>query len=60
LNVVELEEGFNIFIINDDNTKSLLEKILDIKFFDGWAERKRLIMRKQIVPLLKEELGKNN
>ncbi len=58
LNLIELEDCFNILVACDDNTKNLLEKILGIKFGAEWAERQQLIMRKQIVPLLKEELDK--
>lgn len=58
LNLIELEDCFNILVADDDNTKSLLEKVLAVKFLTDWAERPNLIMRKQIVPLLKEELEK--
>lgn len=58
LNIIELEECFNILVVGDDNTKNLLEKVLAVKFLTDWAERPNLIMRKQIVPLLKEELEK--
>lgn len=57
-NTVELEEAKNYFVAADEATKQLLEKVLDVKFSDPIAERPNLIMRKQIVPLLKEELEK--
>ena len=57
-NTIELELGNNYFISSDIKTQSLLEKVLDIKFNDFVASRSNLIMRKQIVPLLKEELEK--
>lgn len=57
-NTVELEELKNFFVTGDDATQKLLEKVLDVRFSGQTAERKQLIMRKQIVPLLKEELEK--
>lgn len=58
LNAIELEHCHNIFVANEDKTKQLLEKVLGIKFSGNLAERENLIMRKQILPLLKEELEK--
>lgn len=55
-NTIELEEGKNFFVTQDAGTRKLLEEVLDIKFIGAIAERDNLIMRKQIVPLLKEEL----
>jgi manganese-dependent inorganic pyrophosphatase len=57
-NTIELEECKNYIIANDAKTQNLLEKILGIKFNGKVAEIQNLIMRKQIVPLLKEELEK--
>lgn len=57
-NSIELEEGMNFFIAKDTETQKILEKILGIKFNGFVAERNNLIMRKQIAPLLKEELEK--
>jgi len=57
-NTVELDDVKNFFVANDEPTKKLLEKVLDVKFVGNVAERPNLIMRKQIVPLLKEELEK--
>lgn len=57
-NTIELEKTKNIFVTSDNQTKPLLEKVLNIKFSNSVAERPNLIMRKQIVPLLKEELEK--
>ena len=58
LNTIELEGCKNFFITDDIQTKALLEKVLDLKFNKFVAERSGLIMRKQIAPLLKEELEK--
>lgn len=58
LNLIELADCFNIFITSDTNTKNLLEKILSVRFDGNYAKRQNLIMRKQIVPLIKQELEK--
>lgn len=57
-NTIELDEAKNFFVTGDQLTKNLLKKVLQITFNDSVAERPNLIMRKQIVPLLKEELEK--
>lgn len=57
-NTVELEKAKNYLVAPDEATKQLLEKVLGVKFSGSIAERPNLIMRKQIVPLLKEELEK--
>lgn len=58
LNLIELELEKNYFVSNDEELKSILEKVLAIKFTNTVAQRDKLIMRKQIVPLIKEELEK--
>lgn len=55
-NIIELDECKNYFITEDTDTQKILEKLLDIKFDGVLAIRPNLIMRKQIVPLLKEDL----
>lgn len=55
---IDLEECKNFFVTDDGAVQNLLEKILGIKFSGNVAERPNLIMRKQIVPLLKDELEK--
>jgi hypothetical protein len=54
--IIELDEYKNYFIAEGIDTQKILEKILNIKFNGVLAERSNMIMRKQIVPLLKEEL----
>jgi len=53
---LELEGGKNFFVTENSKTKRLLEKVLNIEFAGNFATREGLIMRKQIAPLLKEEL----
>lgn len=58
LNLIELEKCKNFFVTNDINLQKIIGKILNVKFNGFIAERQNIIMRKQIVPLLKEELEK--
>ncbi len=58
LNIIELEELKNILVADDILIKTLLEKILGLTFQGAIAETPSMLMRKQIVPLLKEELEK--
>lgn len=53
---LELEDEKNFFVAENAEMKKLLEKVLGIEFAYNVATRKGLIMRKQIVPLLKAEL----
>lgn len=55
-NTIELEDTKNFFVAQDSETQKLLEKVLSVQFTGIVAERPNLIMRKQIVPLLKDEL----
>jgi len=55
-NTIELENARNFFVAGDLETQKLLEKVLGVKFVNEIAEKPNLIMRKQIVPLLKDEL----
>lgn len=55
-NTIELDEHKNIFVAKDLETQKLLEKVLGVQFLGVVAEQPDLIMRKQIVPLLKKEI----
>jgi manganese-dependent inorganic pyrophosphatase len=57
-NTIDIGDCKNLIIASDNQTQKLLEEILNIRFHGFSAERKSLILRKQIVPLLKEELEK--
>lgn len=59
-NTIELEDCKNFLVANDVKIKELLEKIFNVKFSGISAEKSQLIMRKQIVPLLKQELEKTD
>ena len=55
-NTIEFKNPKNFFVAQDSETQKLLEKVLKVQFAGVVAERPNLIMRKQIVPLLKDEL----
>ncbi len=55
-NTIDLEKLNNFIVTNDDLAKNILENALGIKFSGTVAIKDQLIMRKQIVPLIKEEL----
>jgi manganese-dependent inorganic pyrophosphatase len=55
-NTIGLEEDKNLFVTDDKPTQELLNKALGVKFSGCIAARPGLIMRKQIVPLLKAAL----
>jgi manganese-dependent inorganic pyrophosphatase len=53
---IGLDENMNVFVTGDAETRAILEKVLNVKFNGNIAKPTGLIMRKQIVPLLKGEL----
>ena len=55
-NTIELEDGKTFLVASDAETQKLLEKALNVRFSGTVAERPEMIMRKQIVPLLKKVL----
>jgi manganese-dependent inorganic pyrophosphatase len=57
-NTIELEQQQNYIVASDQSTRQLLEKVLDVSFQGNLAIRDQLIMRKQIIPLIKAELTK--
>ena len=58
LNLIDLKTYHNTLVAIDEITKSLLSKALAVKFVGNVAKTDEVIMRKQIIPLLKNELEK--
>lgn len=56
LNGIDLALACNFFVSFDQNSQELLTKLLNLSFVNGVAKKSNLMMRKQIVPLLKIEL----
>lgn len=59
LSIIDLETDHNIFLSKDKKIMDILEHVLDIKFENNIARRPGLIMRKEIMPLFRKELEKN-
>ncbi len=59
LNGIDLEGKGNTFVSAHKDTINLLESILKIKFNDNLAVANRIIMRKEITPLMKEFIEKS-
>lgn len=57
LTCIDLEKSYNKFVLIDEKTKKLAELALDIQFTNGVAERNGILMRKEIVPLIKKVIG---
>lgn len=57
LSILELEDGFNLFVAGDDFSQRMLEDLFGINFIDSQTIRNGLIMRKEIIPLVKKYLG---
>lgn len=58
LTIIDLEANQNIFVAPNKQIEDLLSKVLNVEFKDYLAIRPGFIMRKEIVPLVKEELIK--
>jgi len=56
LNIIELENCTSILVAADVATQQLLQNVLHVEFVGLMAEKAPGLMRKQIVPLLKQEL----
>jgi inorganic pyrophosphatase/exopolyphosphatase len=59
LTCVDIEKGYNTFVAPDEVAEKVVSTTLGIKFNNGVAVMPRVIMRKEIMPLLKEYLEKN-
>lgn len=53
LTAIDLEEGFNLFITPDIGLQVALSKVCHVSFENDVAKRKGILLRKQLVPLLK-------
>ncbi len=59
LNCIDLEHGFNTFVAIDELTKKVISSTLNVKFEKNIAKTNYLIMRKEMVPMIKEYILKN-
>lgn len=54
LTCIDIEKGFNVFVVTDKLSEQILSDALKINFDKGIANRKGIIMRKEIIPLVKD------
>jgi len=54
LSIIDLAEKCNYFVTDDREAQEILNKVLGLRFADNVAVRQGLIMRKQIIPMIKE------
>jgi manganese-dependent inorganic pyrophosphatase len=57
LTAADIENGYNIFVVIDEETKNLLEKSMELNFSNYIAKNNELLLRKQILPLLINNLS---
>ncbi|MCX6811157.1 MAG: DHH family phosphoesterase [Candidatus Berkelbacteria bacterium] len=58
LTSVDIEKGYNTFVAPDEMAEEAINTTLGVKFENGVAIMPHVIMRKEIMPLLKEYLEK--
>lgn len=56
LTCVDIEKGNNTFVCANPETQKLISKVLNVKFKNGTAHYPEIIMRKEIMPKIKEYL----
>ena len=56
LTCIDLDKAFNQIVVIDEDTQKLLEQVLKVKFENGVTKRDGILMRKEIIPLIKEVL----
>lgn len=57
MSVIDLEKNRNFFIAKDREAQELLQNTLNVNFENNIAVRDGLIMRKEIIPLIKQTLS---
>lgn len=56
LSLIDLEKIKNTFIVIDESSKKLLEQALGIRFENNISHQEGIVMRKTIVPMVKDVL----
>jgi inorganic pyrophosphatase/exopolyphosphatase len=60
LTCIDIQKGENTFVADDPSTQKMLEDVLPIKFKSNIAKLPEIIMRKELMPKIKECLEKND
>ncbi len=58
LTAVDIKDGYNIFVAANQATEKVLEKAIDVTFRRGVAKREGILMRKEIIPRVREVVAK--
>ena len=58
LTCIDLEKAFNKFLVIDEPTKDILEEALQVNFENEITQREGILMRKELVPRIKDILEK--
>ena len=56
LTSIDIEEGKNFFVAADSQTAKLLSSAFEIKFNKNTTEKQGMLLRKEVMPKIKEEL----
>jgi manganese-dependent inorganic pyrophosphatase len=56
LTCIDLERAFNLFVTIDKDSEKLFSRVLRVDFIDNIAQKEGIIMRKEIISLVKEYL----
>ena len=57
LTCIDTEKAFNVLVVIDNRTKDLLKESLNTKFRGNYAKIDKILMRKEIVPPIREILN---
>ena len=57
LNCIDILNGYNMLVSIDNESEKLIEDILNIKCENGIGKTEKIVMRKQIIPLIKSKYG---
>ncbi len=58
--IIDILKGYNIIIVIDNNSRQLVQDSLDLKFEKNIAKTNSILMRKEIIPKVKEYLEREN
>ena len=58
LNCIDILNGYNMLVVVDSESEELIEDILKIKFKKGIGKTEKIVMRKQIISLIKSKFKK--
>jgi len=57
LSIIELKDGFNLFVTNHQETKNILKSVFQVEFENDIALTSGLMMRKEVWPMLRDKIN---